>query len=146
MEKVLKDDLPHVAARLVGELSAKREGRNRATLVTLEGELGAGKTTFVQALARVLGIEETVVSPTYVLMKSYALKGQPWERLVHIDAYRLLDASEFAALEPASFLLDPMALVVVEWPSRIEGALPMPDAALALSADGAGEGERYITF
>jgi tRNA threonylcarbamoyladenosine biosynthesis protein TsaE len=145
MERVTKDDLSGVAVRLVAQLLEKRE-ENRASLVTLEGELGAGKTTFVQALARVLGIEETVVSPTYVLMKSYKLAGQPWERLVHIDAYRLNDAGEFAALEPASFLLDPAALVVVEWPSRIEGALPKPNMALALSSEGAGEGERYITF
>jgi tRNA threonylcarbamoyladenosine biosynthesis protein TsaE len=77
-------------------------------------------------------------------MKSYALKGQPFEKLVHIDAYRLSDAGEFAALNPASFLMDTGALVVIEWPERIEGALPVPDVALALSSQDATSEERYI--
>ncbi len=151
MEKITKDDLPALVARVLEKLPAQ-ENRHTAALVTLSGDLGAGKTTFTQALARTLGIEETVVSPTYVLMKSYTLKGQVFERLVHIDAYRLNDAAEFAALEPASFLLDPGVLVVVEWPERIEGALPKPDVAIKLSshlpaqAGDASSEERYIQF
>jgi len=143
MEKVTKSDLPKIAERVLERLS-KRAGSNRAALLTLEGELGAGKTTFTQALAKRLGIEEAVVSPTYVLMKSYALRGQPFENLVHIDAYRLNDAGEFAALNPSSFLLDPTALVVVEWPERLTGALPAPDVALKLSSEAAESEERYI--
>lgn len=122
----------------------KRQDSNRAALVTLQGDLGAGKTTFTQALAKKLGVKEAVVSPTYVLMKSYALEGQPFERLVHIDAYRLTDAHEFAALDPASFLMDTGALVVIEWPERIEGALPLADVTLRLSSQDAGDEERYI--
>ena len=143
MEKVLKDDLPALVERVLTRLE-KREDTNQAALVTLTGDLGAGKTTFTQALAKRLGVEEAVVSPTYVLMKSYALKGQPFEKLVHIDAYRLNDAGEFAALNPAAFLLDPAALVVVEWPERITGALPAPDIAIKLSSQDATSEERYI--
>src|SRR3989344_8238961 len=77
--------------------------RNEATVVGLSGDLGAGKTTFTQAVARALGIRERVTSPTFVIMKIYALprkwqgfplpksKGNPfcsWKRLVHIDCYR----------------------------------------------------------
>ncbi len=145
VQKVAKDDLPALVARVLEKLPTK-ETRNKAALITLSGELGAGKTTFTQALARALGVADTVVSPTYVLMKSYALSGQPFEKLVHIDAYRLSDAAEFAALEPAEFLLDPGALVVVEWPERIEGALPAPDVALKLSSQDASSEERYIQF
>lgn len=149
MEKIAKDDLPALVERVLQKLE-NREEKNRAALVALEGELGAGKTTFTQALAKRLGVEGAVQSPTYVLMKSYELSNQPFERLMHIDAYRLADAAEFAALNPASFLVDPGALVVVEWPERIGAALPKPDVALKLSSDlpaqaGAAESEeRYI--
>jgi len=116
MEKVVKSDLPKLVERVLERLE-KREETNRAALLTLEGDLGAGKTTFTQALASRLGVEEAVVSPTYVLMKSYALNNQsslqPFEKLVHIDAYRLSDPGEFATLDPASFLMDTSALVVI---------------------------------
>ena len=153
MEKIARSELGNVVKEVLAKLPAKGERLGRAALITLSGDLGAGKTTFVQALAKELGIEHIVQSPTYVLMKSYELKNQPFLKLVHIDAYRLRDAAEFAALEPASFLLDEDALVCVEWPERIEGALPKPDVALKLSADppageaeAVGDEERYSTF
>ena len=138
----MKSDLPKLVEKVLERLE-KREETNRAALLTLEGDLGAGKTTFTQALAKRLGVEEAVVSPTYVLMKSYALKNQPFDKLVHIDAYRLSDPGEFATLDPASFLMDTSALVVIEWPERIAGALPVPDVALKLSSQDAGAEERY---
>ncbi|MES2007196.1 MAG: tRNA (adenosine(37)-N6)-threonylcarbamoyltransferase complex ATPase subunit type 1 TsaE [Patescibacteria group bacterium] len=151
MGKIAKADLGNVVKEVLAKIPLKEGRLGRAALITLSGDLGAGKTTFVQALARELGIERVVQSPTYVLMKSYELKNQAFTKLVHIDAYRLNNGDEFAALEPASFLLDEDALVCVEWPERIEGALPRPDVALKLSADppageagGAGEEERYI--
>jgi tRNA threonylcarbamoyladenosine biosynthesis protein TsaE len=143
MEKVAKAQLKGVAERALA-LLRERNVKGHATLLTLEGDLGAGKTTFVQALAQALGVEETVQSPTYVLMKSYKLSDKQFERLVHIDAYRLSDASEFEALNPSEFLLDEKALVVVEWPERIEGALPESDLKLRFSAEDTGDGERYI--
>ena len=146
MEKIAKDDLPKIVDRVLEALPRADEHPGRAVLITLSGELGAGKTTFTQALAKKLNIAEAVQSPTYVLMKTYALSGQPFEKLVHIDAYRLNDAAEFAALNPASFLLDESALVVVEWPERLIGALPKPDISLSLSSEGAQEGERYISL
>lgn len=116
----------------------------RATLVVLTGNLGAGKTTFVQALARELGVKEVVQSPTYVLMKSYPLElsgpasqiNNKFTKLVHIDAYRLESPEEFDALRPEEFLHDPQALVVVEWPERLSGKLPKPDMTIKFSADG----------
>lgn len=146
MEQVPKTQLHAVVEKLLSRIPAAQARPGRAALVTLSGNLGAGKTTFVQALAQALGVTEPVVSPTYVLMKSYELHNQPFARLVHIDAYRLASGQEFAALEPASFLLDEDALVCIEWPERIEGALPKPDVALVLSAEGMGEHERGIQF
>lgn len=126
--------------------------KERATIVALKGDLGAGKTTFVQALCKRLGIQETVQSPTYVLMKSYQLDGplttfgerRRFNRVVHIDAYRLEDPKEFETLRPAEFLDDPKALVLVEWPEKLGTMLPKPNFTITFSADGASAGERYI--
>ena len=110
----------------------------------MRGELGAGKTTFVQALARELGITTVVQSPTYVLMKRYDISYRNFKHLIHIDVYRLNGAKEFAALKPEEFLNDPTNLVCIEWPERVEGALPAPDLTIQFSSEGAAEGERFI--
>ena len=126
--------------------------QERATILALKGEVGAGKTTFVQALCKRLGIKDAVQSPTYVLMKTYLLDGplttfgekRRFNRVVHIDAYRLDKPEEFSALKPEQFLDDPKALVVVEWPDKLGKLLPKPNVTLTFTADGAEVGERYI--
>ena len=93
---------------------------DRATLITLSGELGAGKTTFTQAMARELGITDAITSPTFVLMKIYQLpETQKFNRLVHIDAYRLEGEKDLAPLGFDEVLMDPTNLVVVEWPEQV---------------------------
>ena len=142
----------HEFARNVRAVLKLMPHKNTATVVALVGGLGAGKTTFVQALARELEVGEIVQSPTYVLMKSYALPGnrtqfgtkRRFTKLVHIDAYRLDDPAQFAALKPEQFLNDPQTLVLIEWPERVEGALPEPDLVLKFSSEGAAESERFI--
>ncbi len=147
MQKVPLTDLSLLAKDTLAKLSVK----NTATIIALRGDLGAGKTTFVQALARELGIADTLQSPTYVLMKKYEIANNKlaspagrFDKLIHIDAYRLNNAQEFSALKPETFLNDPKALVVIEWPEKVEGALPKPDITVNFSSQDAGEGERYI--
>jgi tRNA threonylcarbamoyladenosine biosynthesis protein TsaE len=139
--RVLLGDLNGFAQAVLAQLPAAHD---RAVLIALQGDLGAGKTTFVQALAQALGVHEPVQSPTYVLMKSYPISYKEFTKLVHIDAYRLDDPGQFAALKPESFLSDSHALVCVEWPEKAEGALPRPDLLLKFSSDGVPQGERYI--
>lgn len=123
-----------------------------ATTVWLIGDLGAGKTTFVQNMAREMEVQEDVQSPTYVLMKSYSLPDnriqngakRRYNKLVHIDAYRLNDAKEFAALKPEEFLKDPKTLVLIEWPERVAAALPAPDLTVTFTSENVGEKERHI--
>jgi len=148
MQRVPLLELPALARSVLSGLAPK----SKATVVALRGDLGAGKTTFTQALARELGITGTVQSPTYVLMKKYEIKKvSPFKTLVHIDAYRLEKPEEFSALRPEEFLNDPSCLVVVEWPERLGGVLPQPSLTLDFSSDppagragAASEGERYI--
>lgn len=151
MTRVALPELPYFVRNILSVLMLA-EHKDTATVLALVGNLGAGKTTFVQTLARELDVAEVVQSPTYVLMKSYPLElsgpgansNKKFTKLVHIDAYRLESPEEFDALRPEEFLHDPNALVVVEWPSKLEGRLPAPDMTLAFSAEDMPEGERNI--
>ncbi len=151
MQKVPLRELPELVRNVTATLALDRQN-HKAVVLALRGELGAGKTTFVQQLAKQMGIRESVVSPTSVLMKKYALPeglnpmGQKrrFKTLVHIDAYRLDSPKEFAALKPQEFLEDPSVLVVVEWPEKLGAELPAPDLTINFSSEDAGEGERYI--
>ena len=141
--RVRLDELDAYASALLERLS-ELPTDGKATLLALSGDLGSGKTTLTQALARALGVVDPVLSPTYVLMRSYPLAHARWNKLVHIDAYRLDHPEQFAALAPDSFLTDPTVLAIVEWPERVVGTLPTPTFTLKLSADNCPDGERYI--
>jgi tRNA threonylcarbamoyladenosine biosynthesis protein TsaE len=125
------------------ELLSRGGTGTRATVVTLSGELGAGKTTFVQKVAHALGIEDRVTSPTFVLEKIYQLSEQRFERLIHIDAYRLDSSKELEALGFAELLADPKNLILLEWPERVADLIP--EDAIAIRFDITGE-ERTISI
>ncbi len=145
MQKVPRGELQDFVREVLEKISPPDSARGeRATIVALSGELGAGKTTFVQELAKELGVKETVQSPTYVLMKSYSIAYKNFTQLVHIDLYRLEKPEELAALQLENYLNDPHALVCIEWPERADSLLPNPNITLKFSSDGAAEGERYI--
>lgn len=95
-----------------------------ATVLALEGEVGAGKTTFVQTLAQTLGVREVVTSPTFVVMKLYETSDPYFTRLVHIDAYRIESDIEMQPLHFIDMLADPHTLICIEWPEHIASLLP----------------------
>ncbi len=96
-----------------------------ATVLGLKGDLGAGKTTFTQSLARACGITETLTSPTFVIQKTYKIP-QPatFSSLIHIDAYRLESSDELLHLGFQELLQDPNNLICIEWPENVTEALP----------------------
>ncbi|MES2931741.1 MAG: tRNA (adenosine(37)-N6)-threonylcarbamoyltransferase complex ATPase subunit type 1 TsaE [Patescibacteria group bacterium] len=134
-------DLEVEAGAFVSMLHPKQDG---AMLVTLSGNLGAGKTAFTQAIARTLGVLEPVTSPTFVLAKSYELSGKEFSKLVHIDAYRLKEGKDLQALDFAHTLEDSRTLVVLEWPEMVEDGLPSADVAITLSVRS--DTERDVTY
>jgi tRNA threonylcarbamoyladenosine biosynthesis protein TsaE len=102
--------------------------------VALHGDLGVGKTTWVQGMAAGFGIVGAVTSPTFTL---YALHRGPKRMLAHMDAYRLATGDEAEDLLLEEFLVSPWCLAV-EWPERIPGWIPAGafHIELAIQADG----------
>lgn len=97
---------------------------DHARVIALSGELGAGKTAFVQGFARALGITVPVQSPTFVLMKIYPLRKKHLKHLVHIDAYRIEMPQELEHLGFRAILCDRDAIILIEWAERIKNLLP----------------------
>lgn len=141
-----------IAARLAREIAAVKS--DHARVIALSGNLGAGKTTFTQGFAQALGIKMPVTSPTFVLMKIYALPLSPrfageagrrssrfdksktrrvseasekkkfLKHLVHIDAYRIENTAELEHLGFRELLNDKDAVILIEWADRIKKLLP----------------------
>lgn len=98
-------------------------------VVTLAGEVGAGKTTLVQAICRGLGVEAPVTSPTFALVHEY--EGVR-ATVYHLDLYRLRDPRELLQLGWDEIVSAP-AIVLVEWPERAQGYLPRDAMRVQLS-------------
>lgn len=112
------EDIPALAERVAQILSSRETPQ--AKILLLEGDLGAGKTTFTKELAAVLGIKkEEVHSPTFILKKEYSAAHSAFTKLVHVDAYRFTHPKEAKVLRLEEDLADPRTLVTVEWPSKM---------------------------
>lgn len=123
-------------------------------IVLLEGDLGAGKTTFVRGLAQVLGVGPGLVSsPTFVIMNEYPLRREVRgiRRLVHIDAYRLHSSDDLDSagwdrcVDPGGIAL-PDCVIVVEWPTRIAGAFGAAAESHRVRMANLGDSTRRIDF
>lgn len=118
---------------LAAEFAAKLP---RDTTLALHGDMGVGKTTFVQGLAEGLGVHEHVTSPTFAIYSVYRGTGRT---LVHLDAYRLESEHQIEALLLDEFLVSPWVLAV-EWPEKIAAWLPADTQHLTLSIE---DGDRH---
>jgi tRNA threonylcarbamoyladenosine biosynthesis protein TsaE len=105
---------------------------HQATVCAFSGDLGTGKTTFIQSLARSLGVAEIVTSPTFVVMKQYETSDETFAELVHIDAYRIEDVDEMRPLGFSALLLQPRTLICIEWAERVATLLPADAIVISL--------------
>ncbi|MSQ62171.1 MAG: tRNA (adenosine(37)-N6)-threonylcarbamoyltransferase complex ATPase subunit type 1 TsaE [Dehalococcoidia bacterium] len=121
---------------------AERLGRavERGAILLLEGELGAGKTTFVQGLARGIGLTDYVRSPSFVLVHEYRNGPLP---LFHADFFRLSGAAE--TLDLGLEDLAAPGVLVIEWPERAESVLP-EEALRVRIIVGEAMDDRHLTF
>ena len=135
-------DWKTLAKEVLESLSgAVKEG---AAVLVLSGDLGAGKTTFTQALALELGVTAVVNSPTFTIMKRYDTVHQEFSSLIHMDAYRLETVDELRPLGFSEWLASPGTLLCIEWGERIKEALP--ERYLHLSISHNSEEERTIMW
>lgn len=126
--------------RTLSELSEKNRG---SLVIALYGDLGSGKTTFVQGIAKGLGIKRRIISPTFIIVRTYELKNQKsilrqtqdknqnynskfknLELFYHIDLYRIESVEQIEALGLDEVLKYPENIVVIEWAEKMGDLLP----------------------
>jgi tRNA threonylcarbamoyladenosine biosynthesis protein TsaE len=107
------------------EVVAKNVARTLkpGSILALQGELGAGKTTFVQALAKALGAKRMPKSPTFSMLRTYPVKQGAIRRLLHVDAYRIEDEHDLIPLDLDAELSEPGTILVLEWPENVKAWL-----------------------
>ena len=119
--------------RLAGELAKKliQKKSEKALVIALLGELGSGKTTFVSGFSKALGINEKILSPTFVLIHKHELQTgkrpaqhKGYRSLYHIDAYRLESEKDLLKLNIKKILKDPKNIVMIEWADKVKGIVP----------------------
>jgi tRNA threonylcarbamoyladenosine biosynthesis protein TsaE len=132
-----------IAEKIISAILLNKSPRRGAMVVGLSGDLGAGKTTLVKAIAKLLGIKDKLSSPTFVIMKRYPLKKcEGYENFFHLDAYRLEKRGDLENLEWKEIIQDPKNLVFIEWPENVKGAIP--DGTIYIQISHRGEKERHF--
>ncbi len=126
--------------KIAKDLASKLTG---GELVALSGNLGAGKTVFVKALAQALGVKDNITSPTFVLMKVYAPDNKKIKKFVHVDCYRLEGKEDLADIGLGDYLSDSDNIVVVEWADKV---LNLPDKTIRVNIDYRGGDQRHIVI
>jgi len=111
-------------ANQLAQWIADQELRQEALVLALTGELGAGKTTFVQGLASFLRVEGKILSPTFVILKKFNISVSDFETFYHIDCYRIGNPEEILKLDFKEIVENPKNLVVIEWADKIKSILP----------------------
>ncbi len=113
-------------------------------VVALYGDLGAGKTTFAQGLARGLGIKKRILSPTFIIVRHYDIKDNIAKDLYHIDLYRIEKSHHISRLGIIDFMNKNSNIVAIEWPERLGKSLPKDRIDVHFKY--MGENEREITI
>lgn len=110
------------------------------------GNLGSGKTTFIQSLAKALGVAENVTSPTYVLLKQYRIMNYESriKNFYHLDVYRLTEPDQALDLGIEEIWSDPSNIIAIEWADKIADILPKKKIDLCFTS--LSENKRKITI
>lgn len=134
--KTSLEQLPDFVSEFLKNHIESYSDPEKALLVALSGNLGAGKTTFTQEIARQLDIEEKITSPTFVLMKKYQIDFGQFKNLIHIDAYRVESSDEISILNLPELFSNSENLILIEWPEKIADVLPEEKISVSLEVDG----------
>lgn len=119
-----------IAAKMAKEILSKPL-ESQAVIFALNGNLGSGKTTFVQGFAKGLGIEEKITSPTFVILKRFKIptfniehSTSNIQHFYHFDCYRIEKPEEILELGFEEIIKNPKNIVAIEWPEKIANLLP----------------------
>jgi len=115
------------AKELAEKILEDKKKRNSAFVLALEGDLGGGKTTFLQGFAKGLGVKEKVTSPTFNIFRKYRIKKPGKANLAyfyHFDCYRIKKTKEISGLGFKEIIQNPENIVAIEWAGRIKKILP----------------------
>ena len=116
---IREENIPELAEKVLGLLSRTRN--EKAKVLLLDGDLGAGKTTFTKALAELLGVPATKVSsPTFILKKEYNTEHSSFKKLIHVDAYRFNTPDEAKVLRLSDDMEASDTLIAIEWPTKMK--------------------------
>ncbi len=142
MEKVFRntklEDLEQISFYVYENIKDFFIQNDRSCIIFLEGDLGAGKTTFTKELAKRLNIKDTIISPTFVLRKDY-------ENLIHIDGYRFDQPAEAKALELDMEISQRGKVILIEWPNRFVDFYNLkPDILIEFKIESESEREIFI--
>ena len=117
----------------------------KGCVLGLIGDLGAGKTVFVQGLAKGLGVEQHITSPTFVIMKVYDMpEREKLKKLVHVDAYRITSADDLVAIGVDEYFKREDTVVVIEWAEEIKKILPTKTRFITINIENGNN--RLISF
>lgn len=98
--------------------------RGASVVLALRGDLGSGKTTFLQGFAKGLGIKEKILSPTFVIMKRFQISNSKFRNFYHFDCYRLKGSKDISELGFSEIIKNPENILAIEWPEKIKKILP----------------------
>lgn len=114
-----------------------KEGpQKKATILALQGQLGSGKTTFLQGFAKGLGVKEKILSPTFLVVKKFPISNSQFSNFYHMDCYRIQSAKELRGLGFKKIISDPQNIIAIEWADRVKGIIPKHAIWLRFSQEG----------
>lgn len=122
-----------------GSPAASLRIEGKAIVLALSGELGSGKTTFVQGLAKGLGLPHRLLSPTFIVSREYPLTGTIFEKLIHIDLYRIVKNTDFGDFGLDDIFANPAYLVVIEWAERLD---KLPTSVIRITFETMADGRK----
>ena len=103
---------------------AKTSPKKEAFVIALDGELGGGKTTFIQGFAKGLGVGEKILSPTFAILKRFKIKDLRFKFFYHFDCYRIKSSEELINLGFKEIVENPQNIIAIEWAERVNKILP----------------------
>jgi len=146
-------------AKFIAREVLKKKETKRAFLIGLEGDLGGGKTTFLQGFAKGLGIREKILSPTFIVLKKFQIpnpKSNPasagqnskyrFKYFYHLDCYRLEKPEEILALGFEEIISNPKNIVAIEWSDKIKKICPRFDIMIKFEFKGKEKRKITVSF